>query len=224
MPSNLSDPNELEQLYRERFGAHLEYRMRVWKTIVANFLGQYVAADSAVLDLGCGYGGFINTIQCRKKFAMDLNPESRRNVNPDVTFIEQDSAQPWAIPDASLDLVFSSNFFEHLPSKPILGEVLLQARRCLRENGRLIAMGPNIRFVGGAYWDFADHHLPLTESSMSEMLRMRGFRIERAIDRFLPYTMVNTRRIPSGFIALYLKLPPVWKIFGKQFLVIATKP
>ncbi len=27
----------------------------------------------------------------------------------------------------------------------------------------MLVLQPNIRYVGGAYWDFLDHHLPLTD-------------------------------------------------------------
>jgi hypothetical protein len=81
----------------------------------------------------------------------------------------------------------------------------------------------NIRFLGGAYWDFYDHHLPLTDSSVAEMLRLQEFRIDESKDRFLPYTMVNSRPVPNTLISLYLSMPFVWKIFGKQFLIIATR-
>src|SRR5262245_33571582 len=209
--SNKAD--ELERIYRNRFDAHIEYRIRVWKTLVDRFFRRYVAPDAAVLDLGCGHGEFINTIQCRQKFALDLNPDARKHLDSNVIFLEQDCAQPWNIADDALDVVFSSNFFEHLPSKQTLSEILLQARRCLRRGGHLIAMGPNIRFVGGAYWDFADHNLPLSDYSVAEILRMQGFRIEKMVDRFLPYTMVNTRPVPSALISFYLKMPLVWKIF-----------
>jgi hypothetical protein len=85
-------------------------------------------------------------------------------------------------------------------------------------------MGPNIRFVGGAYWDFWDHHLALTDISLVELLEIQKFQMERVIDRFLPYTMVNHRSAPEFLVRAYLKVPPLWKFLGKQFLVIARKP
>jgi SAM-dependent methyltransferase len=214
---------ELESIYRQRFGAFRDYRQRVWKTLVERFFSRYVSRDAAVLDLGCGRGEFINNIQCRKKFAMDINPDTRHYLNSDVTFLEQDGSLRWNLSDDALDVVFTSNFFEHAPSKQVLSEIIAQTRRCIRPGGRLIAIGPNIRFVGNAYWDFCDHHVPLTDSSMAELLEVHGFRIERAVDRFLPYTMVRKRPVPNSFVVLYLSLPPVWKILGKQFLIIARK-
>jgi hypothetical protein len=43
------------------------------------------------------------------------------------------------------------------------------------------------------------------------------------IPRFLPYSMSTGRTPPSFFVKLYLKLPILWPLFGKQFLVIGKK-
>jgi SAM-dependent methyltransferase len=119
--------------------------------------------------------------------------------------------------------VFTSNFFEHLPSKRALQATVLEAYRCLRPNGYLIALGPNVKHLSGSYWDFFDHHLPLTERSVAEALIMAAFRIEQRIEKFLPYTMSQGLQPPIWTLNLYLKMPFVWKIFGKQFLVIGRK-
>lgn len=214
---------ELNAIYKNRFNSHLQYRNEVWKVLISRFFSQFISPDASVMDVGCGYGQFINNVSCRNRFGIDLNPGTREYLDPEVTFIEQDCSAPWPFSDDSFDLVFTSNFFEHLPSKAALGDTISAIHRCLRPAGRIIAMGPNIRFVGGAYWDFWDHHLALTDSSLAEALRTRGFTIERAIDRFLPYTMVNRRPVPPMLVQLYLKVSLLWKIFGKQFLVIARK-
>jgi SAM-dependent methyltransferase len=224
MKNSANTPGELERIYRIRFDGRMDYRIRVWKILVNKFFSRYVPSDAAVLDLGCGHGEFINNVQCEKKFALDLNPAARQYLHPNVVFLEQDCSAPWNIPESALDVVFTSNFFEHLPSRQVLNDTIAQARRALRPGGRLIAMGPNIRFVGGAYWDFYDHQIPLTDSSAAEMLRLQQFRIDESRDRFLPYTMVNTRPIPEALISVYLTVPVLWKFFGKQFLIIATRP
>ena len=38
-------------------------------------------------------------------------------LNDDIELILQDCSQPWPLADASLDIVFTSNFLEHLPQK-----------------------------------------------------------------------------------------------------------
>ena len=130
---------------------------------------------------------------------------------------------PWSIPESSVDLIFTSNFFEHLPSKNTLSETLAQAYKSLRKGGRIVALGPNVRFIGGAYWNFWDHHLPLTDAAIGEAFAIQGFTVEESIPRFLPYTMVNRRHLPSILVSIYLRLPLLWKIFGKQFLVVGRK-
>ena len=216
--------DELEAIYDQRFNAHISYRNQVWQVLVSQFFSRFVSPDASVLDVGCGYGEFINHVVSRQKYGIDLNSRTRERLNPDVTFFEQDCSAAWPLPDNSLDLVFTSNFFEHLPSKQALADTLAQARRCLKPGGQLIAQGPNIRFVGGAYWDFWDHYLALTDFSLAEALRVQGMQVERVIPRFLPYTMVNRRAVPSTLVELYLKIPLAWKMFGKQFLIFARKP
>jgi len=78
--------------------------------------------------------------------------------------------------------------------------------------------------VPGAYWDFFDHYVELTELSLAEALSGGGFEIEKTVGRFLPYTMSHGREYPILALRLYLALPAVWPFFGKQFLVVARKP
>ncbi|MFL6447729.1 MAG: class I SAM-dependent methyltransferase [Bryobacteraceae bacterium] len=215
--------NELQAIYDRRFNAHIAYRQKVWQVLVADYFSKFVPQNGSILDLGCGYGEFINHVVCKQKYGMDLNTRARERLNRDVNFIEQDCSHPWPLPNNSLDVVFTSNFFEHLPSKEVLAQTLMQAQRCLKPGGKIIALGPNIRFVGGAYWDFWDHHLALTDSSLAEVMQVQGLQVERVIDRFLPYTMVNQRTVPSLLVRLYLKMPFLWQFLGKQFLVIGRK-
>ena len=215
---------DLERLYRERFAGNRDYRDRVWKMLTAGFFSRWISPAASVLDLGCGYGEFINNIAAGKKFGMDLNPDAARNAAADVTVFQQDCSMPWPTPEGSLDVVFTSNFFEHLPTKAHLERTLQQAWRALRPGGVLIAMGPNIKYVPGAYWDFFDHYIELTELSLAEVLKKCGFAITTMEGRFLPYTMSDGRTYPLAFLRLYLAMPMAWRLFGKQFLVVARKP
>ena len=214
---------ELQEIYGRRFDATSAYRNETWKVLTSQFFAKYISTSATVLDLGCGYGEFINNIKCGLKLAMDLNPSAEGRLSSDVRLIRQDCSLRWDIPDESLDVVFTSNFFEHLPDKSTLGKTLDEVSRCLRAGGRLIAMGPNIKYLPGRYWDFWDHYLPLTELALNEALSIRGYAIEYSIGKFLPYTLVNAPRYPLIFLSLYLKLPFAWKVFGRQFLVIAKK-
>lgn len=220
-----SDKDLLTKQYTRRFETELPGRDAVWKILGRTFFQKFVSSESTVLDLGCGYGSFINNICVHKRYAMDLNPKSKSYLDTNVEFIEQDCAEAWKLHPESLDVIFTSNFFEHLPTKNHLQSVLANCREALRPGGLLICMGPNIKYVGGAYWDFWDHYIPLTEKSLSEVLELLGFETVESFARFLPYSMSG--RTISQFhltaLKVYLKVPILWRIFGQQFLVIARK-
>lgn len=217
------EAGQLQAIYRARFGQTRAYRAEVWKILISDYFERFLRSSDHILDLGCGYGEFINAVPCARKFGMDLNPDTRAALDPSVTFLAQNCAERWELPDASLDVVFTSNFFEHLPSKEALSRTLAEAWRCLKKGGRLIAMGPNIRRVPAAYWDFWDHHIPLTHLALAEVLRLRGFSIERARESFMPYTLVDAPQYPLFLLRVYLRLPLAWRFFGRQFLVVARK-
>jgi SAM-dependent methyltransferase len=213
---------ELQQIYQTRFGGKSHYRQAVWR-VLGRFFARWIPADATVLDLGCGHCEFINAVAVRRKYAMDLNPDARALARPGVTVILQDCSVPWNIEPNTLDAVFSSNFLEHLPDKPSLERTLQHAWGALRPNGIIVLMGPNIKYVPGAYWDFFDHYLALTELSVAEVLKKTGFTIECCVARFLPYTMSVGRTYPVWMLKAYLTMPWIWRFFGKQFLVVARK-
>jgi SAM-dependent methyltransferase len=214
---------DLADEYRQRFAALAPYRQSVWKILVSEYFQQFVAADAVVLDLGAGWGEFIGNVISRRRMAMDLNPEMPMHVGDGVETLLQDCSQTWKINDASLDVVFTSNFFEHLPDKDALRRTLREAMRCLKPGGMIICLGPNIRYIRGEYWDFWDHYVPLSDRSLSEILGLTGFTVERCIPRFLPYSMSLGFAPPAALISLYLRCRFLWPLFGKQFLVIGRK-
>lgn len=217
-------PELLQSEYRLRFSETAVYRNNLWTILCRDFFSQFVAPNMAVLDLGCGWGEFINNINAARKLAMDLNPDARSRLADGIQFLHQDCSEKWQIAAGSLDVVFTSNFLEHLPSKALIERAMSEAWRCLKPGGAIVCLGPNVRFLPGAYWDFWDHQIPLTECSLAELLRLRGFRIQQQVPRFLPYSMSTGITPPLFLVRWYLKLPVLWPLFGKQFLVVGQKP
>jgi SAM-dependent methyltransferase len=222
-PEAPSLSHDLSKEYQLRFLPLATYRRKVWSVLTRDFFQKYIPSRATVLDLGCGWGEFINQIQAERRLGMDLNPDSPRHLDAGIEFHRHDCSLPWPIAPGTLDVVFTSNFFEHLPGKLALRQTLAEVRDALRSGGTLICMGPNIKFLPGAYWDFWDHEVALTELALKEILEITGFEVTECVDRFLPYTMVGSRQPALWKIRLYLKLRFAWKIFGRQFLVVARK-
>lgn len=216
-----SGRDELEAIYATRFGPRSRARVVLWETLVESYFQTFVSPGDTVLDLAAGYCEFINSVRCAHKVAVDLNPTVASMAGADVRVCHAPSS---ALPDdleASVDVAWVSNFFEHLADSAELLATLRELRRVLRPGGRLLVLQPNIRLTGAAYWDFVDHSLPITEKSLAEALSLTGFEVETMKVRFLPYTTESRLPISPALIRLYLRLPAAQLLLGKQTFVVA---
>lgn len=222
-------PQDLQQVYSNRFRQRQAGRDRIWCVLAGQFFQRWIAADAVVLDLGAGYGEFLRHIQAGRKLGLDANPQAAQFWGEGVEAFQFDVTAPWPLPGGSVDCVFTSNFFEHLANKKALERCVEQIFTILKPGGVLLAMGPNIRRTHGAYWDFFDHFIPLTERSLAELLVLKGFQINLCRASFLPYTMsfappTVVSRIYPWLLRLYLQWSSLWPLFGKQFLIAASRP
>jgi SAM-dependent methyltransferase len=216
---------DLAALYRFRFReSERPQKMLIWKTLCEHYFQRLVGDGRIVADLACGYGEFINNIKAAKKYAIDLNPDAPKFLDPDVQFCPSRADKIDGLAAGAVDVVFTSNFLEHLKTKDECDAVFAEVLRILKPGGRFVVMGPNIRYLAAQYWDFYDHYLPLSHLSLEEGLVQAGYEIESIVPRFLPYTTRSRLPQAPALVALYLKLPLAWRIFGKQFLVVGRKP
>lgn len=227
-PPLRSEGLDAEKLYRHRFSATVKRsKEKVWEVVVQEFFQRWVQADDVVVDLGCGYGEFLNNLRCKRRIGVDVNPESAEFLDPSIEFCQGDMADPSAalsfVPDGTANLVFTSNMLEHLEGKHAIERLLTEVRRVLVPGGHFVAMGPNIRLLGGQYWDFWDHAIPITDRSLAELLVYLDFEIVNRYPRFLPYTTQSKYPKAPFFVKLYLRVPLAWRFLGKQFLVRARK-
>jgi SAM-dependent methyltransferase len=216
---------EVSKLYRYRFSPReQDAKDRIWRVLVEHFLQRYVAPDATVLDLACGYGEFIRHVRAGRKIAVDINADSAARLPPPIEFHLSPATRLAFLADDSVDVCFTSNFLEHLPSKAVVDEVLAEVRRVLRPGGRFVALQPNIKYAYAEYWDFYDHHTALSHLSAAEGFSLAGFEIVELIDRFLPFSTKSALPKHPALVRAYLACPWAWKIMGKQFLIVAAKP
>lgn len=228
MASETDDSSRLalDRLYAERFPEEERAsKAALWRVLYDGFFAAYVPPDATVLDLGAGYCDLINAVQATRRIAVDLNPDTPGFAAPGVEVLAWPIERIAEKLDAgSVDVVFASNVLEHLPGSDALLEVLGSVRRVLRPGGRLVIVQPNVRIVGGAFWDFFDHTLPLSEKGMSEALSLSRFHIVECRARFLPYTTKSRLPQSAALVRAYLRWRPAQWLFGKQMLVVAERP
>lgn len=216
---------DLAKLYQIRFPDEKRHQKdRVWKVLCQYYFQQFIPPSSTVLEIASGYGEFIRHISATGKIAVDLNPDSAIGLPAEVDFHLGSAADLSMLEDDSIDVCFSSNFFEHLPSKEVMDQVLSEARRVLKPGGIYLAMQPNLRCEPGRYWDYYDHILPLTDMSCREAFVKAGFEITKLVSRFIPFS--TDSRLPQHplLVRAYLGLPLIWRFLGGQFVIVARKP
>lgn len=217
---------DVKRLYDSRFTTFERIRKNeLWKILCRDFLQQFVKAKDTVLDVGAGNCEFINNIKGGRKIALDINRDLSKNAAKGVEIIKAPVKRLKNLfKDNSLNVIFMSNLLEHLDTKEEVFRLLNESFTVLKKGGRLLIMQPDINLVGGEYWDYFDHKVPITYLSLLEVARAIGFKIQAARYPFLPYT-TKTKYLPLSPILLkiYLKLRPLQHIFGKQFFLCLVK-
>lgn len=215
---------KVQDVYNNRFNETERNRKdKIWLFLCKYAFQKFISFEDVVLDLGAGNCEFINHIKCRKKIAIDMNPDTKKYAKKDVEVLDLNPNGLEKMFPKKIDKVFVSNFFEHLNSKEELFDFIEAIYTVLKPGGMIIVMSPNIKLVNGKYWDFIDHKLPLTASSIVEGLEISSFQILEVIERFLPFTTKNSLPIFSWMIYLYLKIPPQLRIGAGQSLIVARK-
>jgi SAM-dependent methyltransferase len=197
----------------------LEGRRRVWREIV-----RYVQARTprieTLIELGPGYCDFINQFTAAKKIAFDLNPEMSHYADSDVELrIESCTTLP-GIASESVDMIFASNFLEHLAGDDV-DELLERVARVLTPNGRLVLIQPNHRLCAEHYFDDPTHVTVFDDTNIGAWLARSGLRPIKIVPGLLPFSM-NGRLPKSGVLTRAYLMSP-WKPLAQQMYVVAER-
>jgi SAM-dependent methyltransferase len=213
---------DVKSIYRLRFDDQ-EFRRKMWKVLCSDVFQRFVPPGGTVLEVACGYCEFINSIEAGRKLGIDINTDSLEHAASDVNVFLAPSTDMSPIKDDSVDLVFMSNFLEHIDREQI-SDTMRESLRVLRPGGRVVILQPNIRFSYQDYWMFFDHITAIDDRAVVELLRSLGFHPVDSKPRFLPYSTKG--KLPNSIflLRLYLRLKFLHPIFGKQSLIVGTKP
>ena len=217
-------PIVLKEVYEQRFSQEDQAgKEAIWREL-GRFLQRYIEPDARVVDIACDLGYFIRNIRAADRWATDIR-DVGGSLPEDVHFVRASGLDlADVLPNNHFDLAFFSNYLEHLPSTEAVLQQLRVTFSILKPGGRVLILQPNIRLIGGSYWDFIDHQTALTDKSLAEAAVMAGFTTKKVIARFLPYTTKSRLPQHPALVRAYLAFPPAWLVFGKQTLYLGEKP
>ncbi len=204
--------------YRGAYPFHAA-RRTVWREIV-RYVRRHAGAVETLVELGSGYCDFVNQFPAKRKLAFDLNPEMEALAADDVDWRCADAREIAKLPPASVDLVFASNFLEHLEGDAV-DELLEGVHSALRPGGRLVLIQPNHRRCAERYFDDPTHVTVFDDANIATWLERAGFRTLRVDPGLLPFSMKSRAPKWPFLVRLYLNAP--LRPFAAQMYVVAER-
>ncbi len=193
-------------------------RAATWRALWKYHFRHRITADDAVLDLGAGYGDFINSVTAHRRIAVDNWPGLADHVPAGVEPIIAPVTDLRAIADNSIDFAFASNLFEHLTQEELVLS-LRQIAKKLTTKGELCILQPNYRYAFREYFDDYTHRTPYSHIGLADLLRAQGWTVTQVVPRFLPLTLKSRLPAWGWLIGAYLSSPI--KPMGKQMMITA---
>jgi len=205
----------------DNFGSYpfLCFRQGVWREIV-RYVRRDVGPVNSLIELGSGYGDFINQFPARHRLAFDLNRKMGEFLVPDVKFYDRSAEDIGRLPKSSADMVFASNFLEHLDDRR-LERLMPLVRQVLVPGGRLVLLQPNYRLCADRYFEDETHVSIFSDETIGPFLSWHGFEVVKLVPGLLPFSMKS--RLPKWpfLVRLYLMSP--FKPLAAQMYVVAKR-
>jgi SAM-dependent methyltransferase len=198
---------------------YLRERAHVWREI-ARYVRRDVPDARVAIELGPGYCDFINAFPAEQKVAFDLNPEMLAYAEEGVDLRIEDASHLGDLPPGSVDLVFASNFLEHLESNEV-EQLLSAARKVLSDRGRLVLLQPNYRRCAEHYFDDPTHKTIFDDRNICDWLERSDLRACRIVPGLLPFSMKS--RLPKWPLLVRLYLNSPIRPLAAQMYVVAGR-
>jgi SAM-dependent methyltransferase len=203
--------------FQSRFTADPR-REILWRSLVQYYFQSQIAPTDCVLELGTGYGHFINNVRAARRIAQDQWPDFPKYLEAGIESYVNPIRDLSFLADNSVDFAFASNVFEHV-SQEDFAIVLKQLGRKLKPGGTITLLQPNYRYAFREYFDDYTHRTVYSHLSLCDFLQANSYEIVSCVARFMPLTLKSKWKVSPFLIRLYLMSP--LKLMGKQMLVRA---
>jgi len=194
-------------------------RKGVWNEI-ARYISKDCASIGTLLELAPGFCDFVNQFPAKRKICIEHNSSMKKYAAHDVEFHCDDATLLNEIATESIDLVFASNFFEHLNSTQ-LDTIMPRIHQSLRKHGRLVLIQPNYRLCQEHYFDDETHQTIFSDKNIADFLNNYNLRVIKIIPGLLPFSMKS--RLPKLPILTRLYLNSPIRPLAAQMYVVAEK-
>lgn len=208
---------EGQAYFTTRF-THDRRRDTLWQSLWQHHFSHLISCSDTVLELGTGYGHFINNVRAERRISLDAWEGYVSYLQPGIESYVGNVNDLSFLPPGSIDFVFASNLFEHI-SQEDLASVLRQLKTALRPKGTLNILQPNYYYAYREYFDDYTHRTVYSHTGLCDFLEANSYRVLECRPRFLPLTVKSRLPISSLLIRLYLLSP--WKVMGKQMFIRA---
>lgn len=188
----------------------------LWNSLWRYWFSHLITPEDTVLDVGCGHGCFINSVQARHKIAIDQWSGFVAHINPGTQTAVAGLTEIDFIKDGSVDFAFLSNVAEHV-TKEAFSVFLEKLKSKLSAKGTLNLIQPNYRYCSKEYFDDFTHISIYSHVSLADFLRANGYEVFEVHPRFLPLTVKSRLPVWPFLIWVYLKLP-IKPLGGQMFI------
>ena len=173
----------------------------------SKFISKIKSSD-IVLDFGCGGGYILNSIDCKKKIGIEINPSAQIKAKEfNIEIFESFNS----LKEETIDVIISNSALEHIIN-PI--EILIESNRVLKKKGKLMISVPHEDLSYGYVKDDINQHFyTWSPMSIGNLIQKAGFKIEE---------VKTTKIIQPPLASKVFKLFGLkgYRIFGKFYRMI----
>ncbi len=132
-------------------------RRVLWQTLVDCVFQKQIPPDGVVLELGAGYGDFINSVRARRRLAVDVvvgNAFASRPRRGRPCHQHHNNLTAWR----TIRLImFSAAIVSNTFRRPNLVDCLSQLHRKMKPGAMLTIVQPNFKYCAREYFDDYTH-------------------------------------------------------------------
>lgn len=129
---------------------------------------------SKVLEIGCGEGDFIASLDCEEKWGMDIDEKSievvnERGIKTVFGFYEEKYKE---LPDNYFDVIICNDVIEHMISHDFFFTTIKEK---LKDTGSLVGSIPNVRFYKNLKHVLFEKDWKYTDEGIRDKTHLRFF-------------------------------------------------